>query len=50
MVKDCINNVDKDMENFEPNENISYEKQRTLLLSTNIVVGTISLMNWLIDE
>lgn len=50
MVKDCINNVDKDMENFEPNENISYEKQRTLLLSTNIVIGTISLINWLIDE
>ena len=50
MVQDCLKNVDEDIKKYEPIEGISSEKRRNLLTPADIVVGTISLINWLIDE
>ena len=48
MVEDCIKDADKN--DFELDEDISPEYQRRIYLLSNTVLGTISTINWLMDD
>lgn len=50
MVKKCVENANKDSNEFESNNSISSKYLHNLLILSNIVVDTISLINWVMDE